>query len=58
MINKYEMTTNLAVIHCEVEMVQRMMRWAINDIFQWMARDHIRIVDLTHIIYQQSNAWP
>jgi hypothetical protein len=58
MINKYKVTTNLAVIHCEVEMVQCMMRWAINDIFQRMAGDHIGIVDLTHIIYQQSNAWP
>lgn len=35
----------LAVIHGEVEMVQRMMRRSVDDIFQGMTGDHIGIVD-------------
>ena len=38
----------LAVVYCKVEMMQRMMRWSIDDIFQRVTGDHIGVMDLMY----------
>ena len=45
---RIRMETYLAVIYCEVKMMQRVMCRPIYDIFKCMTRDHVRIVDLEY----------
>ena len=41
----------LPVVHCEVHVMQRMMCGSVDDLLQWVVRDHVRIVyqDRPHI---------
>lgn len=36
----------LAIIYCEIKMVQRMMCWAVDDMLERMTSDHVRVVYL------------
>ena len=41
--------TYLAVVHGKVQMVQGVVRRPVDDLLEWVARDHVRVVDLHKI---------